>query len=215
MDYILLVLLLAVCFANATFIRIKSIVVVIALLIFAFWFISNMFTGNGVNDAVYYHLRSNVHGTSIDDILPKVFAASIFILISIAIIFASFRFRKKLPRHNVTFYNVLFIISLLLFVFQSNATQNIYNSLLNLSYGNGVKVAREYNSIDYEMNNKYNYVFIYAESLERSLRNIDGINYIPQISKLADQYLEFTDIRQIPGMGWTMAGMVNTQCAIR
>lgn len=214
MDYILLVLLLAVCFANATFIRIKSIVVVIALLIFAFWFISNMFTGNGVNDAVYYHLRSNVHGTSIDDILPKVFAASIFILISIAIIFASFRFRKKLPRHNVTFYNVLFIISLLLFVFQSNATQNIYNSLLNLSYGNGVKVAREYNSIDYEMNNKYNYVFIYAESLERSLRNIDGINYIPQISKLADQYLEFTDIRQIPGMGWTMAGMVNTQCAI-
>lgn len=214
MDYILLVLLLAVCFANAAFIRIKSIVVVIALLIFAFWYISNMFTGNGVNDAVYYHLRSDVHGTSIDDILPKVFAASIFILISMAILFASFKFRKKLPRHNVTFFNFLFITSLSLFVFQSNATQNIYNSLQNLSYGNGVKVARQYNSIDYKMNKKYNYVFIYAESLERSLRNIDGINYIPQISKLADQYLEFTDIRQIPGMGWTMAGMVNTQCAI-
>jgi hypothetical protein len=71
MDYILLVLLLAVCFSNSVLVRIKSIIMVIALLTFAFWFISDMFTGNGVNDAVYYHLKSNVHGTSIDDILPK------------------------------------------------------------------------------------------------------------------------------------------------
>ncbi|WP_432445748.1 hypothetical protein ACJX09_12735 [Enterobacter asburiae] len=92
MDYILLVLLLAVCFSNSVLVRIKSIIMVIALLTFAFWFISDMFTGNGVNDAVYYHLKSNVHGTSIDDILPKIFAASIFILISIAILFISFKY---------------------------------------------------------------------------------------------------------------------------
>lgn len=214
MDYIFLVLLLAVCFSNSAFIRIKSIILVIALLTFAFWFISDMFTGNGVNDAVYYHLKSNIHGTSIDDILPKIFAASIFISISIAILFISFKCRSKLPRRNTPLFTLLYALFLSLFIFKSNAAQNIYYSLQNLSYGNGIKVAKQYKSIDYDMKSKYNYVFIYAESLERSLRNIDGINYIPNISELADQYLEFTDIQQIPGMGWTMAGMVNTQCAI-
>lgn len=214
MDYILLVLLLAVCFSNSVLVRIKSIIMVIALLTFAFWFISDMFTGNGVNDAVYYHLKSNVHGTSIDDILPKIFAASIFILLSIAILFISFKYGNKLPHSKTPLFISLYILLLSIFIFKSNATQNIFNSLQNLSYGNGIKVAKQYNGIDYDIKNKYNYVFIYAESLERSLRNINGINYIPNISKLADQYLEFTGIQQIPGMGWTMAGMVNTQCAI-
>ncbi|MFH5068812.1 phosphoglycerol transferase I [Enterobacter cloacae complex sp. 2024EL-00215] len=214
MDYILLVLLLVICFANSAFIKTKSIVVVITLFIFAFWFISDMFTGNGVNDAVYYHLKSNVHGTSIDDILPKIFAASIFILISIAIIVCSFKLQKKLPHRNKLAFNSLFILFFSVFILKSNATQNIYNSILNLSYGNGVEVAKQYKDIDYKMEKRYNFVFIYAESLERTLRDINGVNYIPNISKLADDYLEFTNIEQIPGMGWTMAGIVNTQCAV-
>jgi phosphoglycerol transferase len=143
---------------------------------------------------------------------PKIFAASIFILISIAILFISFKYGNKLPHSKTPLFISLYILLLSIFIFKSNATQNIFNSLQNLSYGNGMKVAKQYNGIDYDMKNKYNYVFIYAESLERSLRNINGINYIPNISKLADQYLEFTDIQQI--QGWTMAGMVNTQCAI-
>ncbi|HDT4954840.1 TPA: phosphoglycerol transferase I [Enterobacter kobei] len=214
MDYILLVLLLAVCFANASFLRTKSIVVVITLLIFSFWFISNMFTGNGVNDAVYYHMKSNIHGTSIDDILPKIYAGSSFILISFVIILSAFKLRKKLPQRYTLTLNSLFILILSIFLFQSNATKNIFNSFQNLSYGNGINVADQYKNTDFNLKDNYNYVFIYAESLERSLRNIAGTNYIPHLSEIADNYIDFTNIQQIPGMGWTMAGIVNTQCAI-
>lgn len=75
-------------------------------------------------------------------------------------------------------------------------------------------VSNEYVVNDNKLSNLGNVVFIYAESLERTFRSINGVNYIPNITKISSQGLDFSNIMQIPGMGWTMAGIVNTQCSI-
>lgn len=214
MDYLFLILLVAFTFANASLIRTKALIVVIYILMFAFWFVCNMFTGNGVTDAVYYHLKSDIHGASVDDILPKVYAALSFISLCLLILVGAFKFRKKISAKKAIIFNGLFVVICLVAVSQSRALKNVYNSFPDDSFGKGFEVAEKYNGVDYRIDHKYNYVFIYAESLERTLRNINGVNYIPHISRIADNYLDFTNIEQIPGMGWTMAGMVNTQCAV-
>lgn len=214
MDYLFLALLIVTAFASASFLRTKALTTVAFILVFAFWYICNMFTGNGVTDAVYYHLKINVTGTSIDDILPKIYAAIIFIFLCVIIIFASFKCRRIIPARKPWVLNSIFIFCCVLTLTQSNAMRNVYNSFSSASFGKGLEVARNYSNINYKTDKKYNYVFIYAESLERSLRNVDGVNYIPHITRLANDYFDFTTIEQIPGMGWTMAGMVNTQCAV-
>ncbi|KGL58171.1 hypothetical protein KR94_01250, partial [Pantoea ananatis] len=71
-------------------------------------------------------------------------------------------------------------------------------------------------NLNSNINKKYNYVFIYAESLEKSFENLNGKNYLPELSKIANNYAQFTNITQPTngGFGWTMAGMVNTQCGV-
>ncbi|HEJ0109245.1 TPA: sulfatase-like hydrolase/transferase, partial [Proteus mirabilis] len=58
-----------------------------------------------------------------------------------------------------------------------------------------------------------NFVFIFAESLERSYRDVNGINFLPNISKLENQ-LDFNNIKQTSGSGWTIAGNVNVLCGL-
>lgn len=214
MDYLFLVMLIASTYASASYLRTKALTVVAFIVIFAFWFVCNMFTGNGVTDAVYYHLKSNAHGTSIDDILPKIYVALGFVFLCIIIVTSSFKLHNKIPVRKPWVLNTVFILLCALNVSQSKSYRNVYNSLSNFTYENGFKVAGNYKNIEYHTDKNYNYVFIYAESLERTLRNINGVNYIPHISKISDDYLDFTNIEQIPGAGWTMAGMVNTQCAV-
>lgn len=59
-----------------------------------------------------------------------------------------------------------------------------------------------------------NLILIYAESLERTFADpIFGDTYAP-LAAVASRGLEFTDIRQIENTGWTMAGIVASQCGV-
>lgn len=178
-----------------------------------------MFTGNGVTDAVYYHLFSGVKGSSLDDIKSKIAIATVFVLMITFIFIISYKKKRKLISYEklkltIKLSDCFFILAVVLFFTQTAVAKNVINSLKLLSHGNGSTVARFYKKVNPESERKYNYVFIYAESMERTFRMLDGKNYLPNISLIADKYMDFTDIRQISGTGWTMAGLVNTQCGI-
>lgn len=183
------------------------------LFVFAFWYVCNQFTGQGITDAVYYHIVNSSRGVSLDDIKWKVISSVIFILFIVVFLCLSFWLKKhkKTPANSAA--TILFFIVLLSSNF-TNFIPNVVQSIKNLSRGNGDVVADNYNPLNAVGSKKYNYIFIYAESLERTFQNLDGNNYTPYLKEIADKNIEFTDIQQTPGMGWTMAGIVNTQCAI-
>lgn len=62
---------------------------------------------------------------------------------------------------------------------------------------------------------KPNIVYIYLESVERTFLN-DSIfpGLAPNLKKLDAEAISFTNIQQTYGTGWTMAGMVASQCGI-
>ena len=213
MDYIFILLLVSFTLLSRKLIITKSIITSLLILIFAFWFISNLFTGQGITDAVYYHLANTSRGVSLDDIKWKVVASLIFIVSITALIAVSWWLKKTRKTFNTHLVTALYLVTL--FSINSvNFFPDFVRSVKNLSYGNGDLVASDYQSLKTVADKKYNYVFIYAESLERSLQDLDGKNYTPHLKEIADNNLEFTNLQQTPGMGWTMAGMVNTQCAI-
>lgn len=218
MIYIQLFLLFALTLSTNRWIITKSIITILIILLFAFWFISDMFTGYGVTDAVYYQLFNTAQGTSLHDIYSKLEVGAVFVIVIILTLFASIIIKVKsinlIPTNKINFIWLLLVVSII----PSQFISNIYYSAKDTFFndGNAVAVSNEYKKANGQLNKKYNYVFIYAESLENTFQNLDGKNYTPGLSAIANKYMQFTNIRQplSRGMGWTMAGMVNTQCGI-
>lgn len=218
MTYALLGLLIIFSLSSRKLIITKTLVCAVILVTFAFWYISDMFTGNGVNDAVFYHLLNSSEGVSVDDLLPKIKIAAIFIIIILLTIgicvLVKLKKIKPIPIKN----SLLLFILTMVFTLSSHFSVNIFNATKEsfFSKGNADNVKDEYISPAVNLNKKYNYVFIYAESLEQTFQNLDGENYLPNLSALAKNYANFTNIIQPMnrGFGWTMAGMVNTQCGL-
>lgn len=189
----------------------KLATITIVLIIYVFWLIADSFTGVGINDSVYFHMLMPHEGASVENLTYYGFliislAISIFLLIY-------FSWRKRHNRElskNYSFY-VLFAI-VLVTPFMRNFLGSI-NNLISEQFSSE-DISNEYIINDNKLNSVDNIVFIYAESLERTFRNIDGINYLPNLTKIAASGLDFSNIMQMPGMGWTMAGMVNTQCSV-
>jgi len=61
-----------------------------------------------------------------------------------------------------------------------------------------------------------NLVTIYLESIENTIRNdeIFGDNLLVDLDEATRDYQWYEGLRQYPGGGWTMAGLVSTQCGI-
>lgn len=205
-------------FLSNRFIVCKTIITCAILLLFCFWSVCNMFTGNGITDAVFYHLFNSTQGTSFEDLYPKIELAIPFIIASLILIIGCFLFKKnKIKKVNNEKANYFFVFSLILILampFSRNISSSIFYTLL--PQGNADRVSLEYKNLNSNINKKQNYVFIYAESLEKSFENLNGKNYLPELSKIANNYAQFTNIVQPTngGFGWTMAGMVNTQCGV-
>ena len=214
-NFILLLLIVALTLVATKYRIIKLLVSSVILVLYGFWTVSDLFTGRGVTESVYYHLAVSNKGVSVDELSGKIIVAIIFILV----IFLLFMFEIVSRKKGWTLYkikseNILYFLIAIISL-ASPSMINIYKSLEYFSYDDGSVVAKDYYVPEsLSEARKYNYVFIYAESLERTFRNVDGVNYLPGLSKIANNYIEFSNIRQLPGMGWTMAGIVNTQCAI-
>lgn len=213
MDYLFIFSLVILTLLSRKLIITKSLITSCVILLFAFWFVCNLFTGQGITDAVYYHLANTSRGVSLNDIKWKIVAAVVFMLFIAAFIAISLWLRKTKKTYNTHLITALFFVTM----FSINVTSffpDIVRSVKNLSYGNGDLVAADYQPLKAVADKKYNYVFIYAESLERSFQNVKGKDHTPHLKEIADNNLEFTNLKQTQGMGWTMAGMVNTQCAV-
>jgi phosphoglycerol transferase len=121
------------------------------------------------------------------------------------------------PKKKISSLLSFFILAagLVYFSYQYNVLQSIRHSY---------KPAQDYFALNFTDANKLSFkvrqpkslVLIYVESLEASYANasIFGRDLLQQLTHLPQQQLVFSQFRQVTGTGWTMGGLVATQCAI-
>ncbi len=64
-------------------------------------------------------------------------------------------------------------------------------------------------------NPQLNPVYIYGESLERTYFDNDAFpNLTPELGRIKDEAIDFSNTMQLPGTDYTIAGMVASQCGI-
>ena len=69
---------------------------------------------------------------------------------------------------------------------------------------------------DVAFTEKRNAIVIYLESMENTYENFSVFdkNYIPELTKLAEENTSFDRFYQLPGTQWTIAGLVDGMCGI-
>jgi phosphoglycerol transferase len=205
--------------------------VIVSVTCYLMYAISDYFTGNGIDESVLFYLKYGLTGAGFleyIDIIAQTAAA--IILVSILLVWLLLR-RVKSHSHWIFKKNIPFLL-LLLSLTANPAIADVY-SIVSYSYGTTItkKYYRKQHitkldelsfqkyylepSINKITNETKNLVFIYAESLERTYFDetiFPGL--ITGLRELESKSTYFTNIREASGTGWTIGGMVASQCGI-
>lgn len=175
---------------------------------------SNYFTGEGINDAVLYTLTNSLTGAGMGKyILPGAGIAAALVAI-FGVLGWLLRRRRHHPHHAG--YSLLALMLGLASVDASPAFTQLTELVKSQSrpgdpdFGVWYKVPAKQIA-----HPKYNLVYIYAESLERTYFNEEAFpGLTPELGALKDAALDFSHTTQLPGTDYTIAGMVASQCGI-
>ena len=172
-------------------------------------------TGSGFNASIPYHWEFGIAGAGIADFLEiQLLAAGGFVLIALLFLVFRKKFRNK-PHSKHHYYFPAFLFAGL--IPAHPLSREVYATYFNPCKTN-IPAAMYFKKPVLQDSSliltgkKYNLVWIYAESLERTYFN-DSIfpGLVPQLKKLEAGCLSFTDVRQLEGTGWTIAGIVASQ----
>lgn len=206
----------------------------IFLLLSVTWLASDYFTGEGFNEAVNYHLRVGLEGAGFMEYLG---IALISVVLLIAAIIVSWRVARFLLKgagvHNsaVAVFCLVAFPFLCLFHPTVNGFLNGFNAAL---YGPGSVAARWLSTktlhfgesadfddfyiepkVSWNGNPPRNLVMLYVESLEMSYFDEERFpGLISELRTLEKEAIRFTDYRQLHGSGFTMGGIVASQCGL-
>lgn len=209
-----LILLCLACFSRArtwlVFLVLSSfglVAVIYALL--------GKLSGGGINDAVVYHLLADMAGAGVGDFSRQLLVASaclfLVVLLSLLPLMIS---RWRVPVKAVLPGWIVYVAAMVLLVV-SPLGLDIYRLHQQTQPVDDAGIAQEYSLPKSQHANNRNVVIIYLESLERTY--LDQARFpglLPNIERLRGEGLDFSDVRSLVGSGWTIGGLVRSQCGM-
>lgn len=171
--------------------------------------VSLLFQGEGFNDRFFFHI-------SIDSIGVALSAFSwhlAFFVLFFGIIIITPLFFEQARKYSTFGGFLLFaasisssvpVYSLIDYLSEEKVSDK---SIVNIKVLDSTLVAQDPGSLK-------NIIFLYAESLERSYSNkaLFGQDLTPNLTQLETEALNFTNLKQVSGTGWTMGSIVSSQC---
>lgn len=223
-----------ILFGSAVFVsyhqtRTKRDVIVGALLLFvymvlsSFYLVADYFTGEGINDAVIFHLRYGLDGSGFGDYyLIMVVAVCLFISSLMASLFYYRVMRRKSGLYASRVRKIASFFLLMVAWGVHPALSTFYESMLK-SVGYESALAREHAFADYYQTPSIqasseehpNLVYIFAESFETTYFDETIFpSLVKDLRSMRSSSTYFTDIRQALGTSWTIAGMTSALCGL-
>lgn len=210
-----LFLLLLLLPASAAFRRLRTLMLSLLLLALSVWYLINGLSGDGINAATLYHLKADMEGAGVEDFSTQI---SIFVAMAVvslllpALLMRVRRLRWK--RHDVAAASAFAVIWLLAVTASPLYAdgKRIWYQMRPVDYA---PVVSEYQIPMLPLQQRKNIVWIYGESLERTYLNqqvFPGLT--PNLLRLAGEGLDFRNIASVDGSGWTIAGLVASQCGV-
>jgi len=199
---------------SPTLARVKAGLLSLLLLALSSWWLIDKLSGDGINSATLYHLRSDMEGAGVGDFSAYIIGFIGLVIISLTPLLLLRVRRLQRPHHGVAVFGsfaALLLTTLLLSPLYTDG-KRIYQQMQPVDYS---AVAPEYQLPSKALAQRPNIVWIYGESLERTYFNEDVFpGLMPNLTRLAGEGLDFRNIASADGSGWTIAGLVSSMCGV-
>ncbi len=183
----------------------------ISFILFISYGLADYLSGNGIDEATIYHLKYGLGGAGFLEYKFLIITTISIILLGSAWFFWFF-FKKKASKkgNNMIAYFFIFL-SLLL-----NPASIDLNKAFNVDYSESNEFYEYYKKphIEQISENTKNLVFIYGEGFEQTYFHEIFPGLIKELRTLKAKTISFTNIFQVPGNGFTIGGIVNSQLGI-
>ena len=178
------------------------------------YLLADRLTGNGIDESVRFHLEAPMEGAGYADFRGTIAWTAAGLVAALAIAAAlPILSRRRARRATAPFLAALPIAGLALAL--DPGARDLWRTFVG-PLGADSDFALYYQPPRIAPAGRpQNLVFVYAESLERTYfdeKLFPGL--IRGLRRIEAESTTFTDIRPIPGAGWTIAGMVASQCGI-
>src|SRR5690606_12071185 len=189
------------------------------LLALSAWWLIDRLSGNGIDPATLYHLQAGLQGAGVGDFSADILRFAGLALLSllplVLVPVLRDRMRRFRGRHPASAVSAGFVATFVAAVLASPLYADAQRLQRHFAPVDATGVAAEYQVPGGDLPKRPNIVWIYAESLERTYLDQSVFpGLMPQLSGLVKQGLDFRDIASPEGSGWTIAGLVSSQCGI-
>ncbi len=189
--------------------------------LFLVYLIADYFTDRGIDETVYTTMQLGVSQAGFYEYKLLIFLSIIYVILMLYLMYKYIKYYKTLNYNSSNFKNILLGYFIIIIAFISMpAMNNIYNLYSNFTIKQTNDFYKYYKQPNLSLqknkiNKKYNIVYIYAESLERTYFNEKIFpNLIKNLKDIQSKSLDFTNIKQVKGTGNTISGVVSSQCGI-
>jgi len=196
-------------------------VMVLYLLFSGVYLVAHRLTGRGIDISVVYHLQTGLAGTGWLDFAPVLAGAAVWLVVSLVLPAWLLR-RLRARRAGAASHMRHWLLAVALLGTGWAAHPGVHD-LRQLSavffHPDSTQSDPFFTAINtgsvVASSPPRDLVWIYLESLERSYldpQRFPGLT--PNLSAIEREALSFTNLQQVEGTGWTIAGMVASQCGV-
>ena len=201
---------------------IASVGVFVFLALSGFYIVSDNLTGEGINEAVYYHLSYGLHGAGFREYRDLIIGIAVLAGASAAASVFVYRYLIRGPRAGSTVRDFLGL-ALLIPPFFINPVSSDFVELYRNQMSGNPGISSDPGLSEFyvtptslaSQSSPINVVYIYVESLDYAYfdeARFPGL--VPGLKSLQKDSINFTGIRQLPNTGWTIGGITASQCGI-
>ncbi len=200
-----------------------ALIIFVYMIFSAFFVVSDYFTGEGINDAVVFHLRYGLEGSGFGDYYLIIGIGVGFFIASMALSIFYYRLFTKTFLEGQKKLKRFISLGSLVFALILHPTSHFLTTSTLKTLGIENPLSVKYDFFEYYEEPKIsesssghpNVVYIFAESFEDTYFDE---SIFPQLVKdlrpIREKSLSFTEIHQVYGTGWTIAGMTAAICGI-
>lgn len=196
-----------------------ALLVFISLLILGLYYFADYLTNEGINEAVLYHLTMDMGGAGLSEFLDVIIYATLYLIfISVFSIAAYKTTLNKHKAHRIS-GRVVSAVAMIAAAFYVNPGVADISRLYRAAPPMHPTMEHPEQYINIDLNtlamDQKNILYIYLESVERTYLDENLFpGLAPNLQKLEKESVSFANVTQTYGSGWTIAGMVNSQCGI-
>ncbi|WP_205341824.1 sulfatase-like hydrolase/transferase [Denitrificimonas caeni] len=179
--------------------------------------VSDYFTDKGIDESVIYHLRYGLGEAGFQEYAGVIILAAVALITTVGLFYYLIKdiARKQKYISDDKVINNFPIILSVLAIALSPASENLY-SLIKSEFSGSVVNGEDYVKVNENfVKEPLNLIYVYAESLEETYFNeslFPGL--LPNLNKVRNNAVVFKNVAQVTHSGWTIAGMVASQCGV-